>query len=195
MIAPPHRTTKRGQRRVRFDRDAAPAREIERERDVVVNRMPGANVDVEAVLLPIETAPEMEVLEALRIGEGREGHVGLSAGHSGAAPSDELGIHHHKRYKRSQAHGHGFRNSLRSSRDDRNYLSNPYRLCSVRTASSVRPTSIKSENLISDVVIARMLIFFPARLLKACAATPAWLRMPIPITETLATSVEPSSEA
>src|SRR5215470_16945855 len=68
-------------------------------------------------------------------------------------------------------------------------LSSPYSECSVRTASSVKAASIKSENFISEVVIARILIDRSAKALNACAATPAWLRMPMPITETLATSV------
>jgi hypothetical protein len=33
--------------------------------------MPAADIDVEAVSLPVEAAPQMEVLEALRVGEGR----------------------------------------------------------------------------------------------------------------------------
>ena len=93
LIARPHRAGQRGERRVRLDHDAAPAGEIERERDIVVDRMPAADVDVEAARLPVEAAPEVEVLEALRVGEGRE------------------------------------RQAV--------YLSSPYRLCSVRTASSV----------------------------------------------------------
>ena len=75
LVARAHRAAEFGQRRVRLDRDAAPAREIEGERDVVVDRMPGADVDVEAVLDFAERAPEMEVLEALRVGQGREGHA------------------------------------------------------------------------------------------------------------------------
>ena len=39
--------------------------------------------------------------------------------------------------------------------------------------------------------MARMLIPRDASALKALAATPAWLRMPMPITDILATSVEP----
>src|SRR6476659_1602773 len=71
-------------------------------------------------------------------------------------------------------------------------LSSSYRLCRVRTASSVYSASISSENLISEVVMARMLTPRAASALNARAATPAWLRMPTPITDTLATSVEPS---
>ena len=57
------------------------------------------------------------------------------------------------------------------------------------------PSSISSENLISEVVMARMLILRCDSALNACAATPAWLHMPMPITETLATSVALSSLA
>ena len=95
-IARPHRAAERGERRVRLDRDAAPAREIERERDVVVDRMAGADVDVEAGRLPVEAAPEMEILEALRVGEGWEASKSLSA--SGAARSAEP-EHNHKATK------------------------------------------------------------------------------------------------
>ena len=72
------------------------------------------------------------------------------------------------------------------------YRSRPYSECSVRTAWSVWLALISTENFISEVVIARILIFSPDSALKASAATPAWLRMPMPMTETLATSVEPS---
>ena len=63
----------------------------------------------------------------------------------------------------------------------------------MRTASSVKAASISSENLISEVVMARILMERSASALKAWAATPAWLRMPMPMTEILATSVAPSS--
>ena len=39
--------------------------------------------------------------------------------------------------------------------------------------------------MISEVVMARMLIARSASALNAVAATPAWLLMPMPITETL----------
>ena len=64
-----------------------------------------------------------------------------------------------------------------------------------RTASSAASASISSENLISEVEIARMLMLRSASALNALAATPAWLRMPMPITETLATSLAPSSRS
>src|SRR3954465_16022201 len=60
-----------GQRRPRLDRDPAPAREIERKRDVIVNRVPRPDIDVEAVRNVAETAPEMEIPEARRIAEWR----------------------------------------------------------------------------------------------------------------------------
>ena len=41
--------------------------------------------------------------------------------------------------------------------------------------------------------MARMLMLRSDSALNAWAATPAWLRMPLPITETLATSVALSS--
>jgi len=45
----------------------------------------GADVDIEPAFLIAEAAPEMEVLEALRVGEGREGHAVYPVDHSGAA--------------------------------------------------------------------------------------------------------------
>src|SRR4249919_248316 len=57
-------------------------------------------------------------------------------------------------------------------------LSSPYNVCRVRTARSVCAALIRTENLISDVVMARILIFCSDKALNACAATPAWLRMP-----------------
>ncbi len=51
------------------------------------------------------------------------------------------------------------------------------------------------ENLISDVVMARMFTPFSASAWKAFAATPAWLRMPTPMAETLTTSVAPSTDS
>src|SRR5476649_27920 len=75
------------------------------------------------------------------------------------------------------------------------YLSSPYSVCSVRTARSVWDALINTENLISEVVMARILIFCCDSALNALAATPAWLRMPTPITDTLATLVAPSSRS
>src|SRR5207253_249772 len=98
MIARPHRAPERSQCRVRLNRDAVPAGQIKCKRDVVVDRMAGADIDIEAVRYLAEAAPEMEVLETLRVGKGRERHAV--------------------------------------------YLSNPYKLCSVRTALSVRTASI-----------------------------------------------------
>src|ERR1043165_2169472 len=77
-VARPHCTSEGRKRRVRLDRYAAPTREIEPERDIVVDRVTGADIDVEAALHVTQRAPEMEVLEALRVGERREGHWSLS---------------------------------------------------------------------------------------------------------------------
>lgn len=43
--------------------------------------------------------------------------------------------------------------------------------------------------------MARILILRAASAVKACAATPAWLHVPLPMTETLATSVALSGSA
>ena len=58
-----------GQRLLRLDHQAAPAREIEPERDVVGDGMPAAYVDVGAGLLAGKDQIEVVVLEVLRIGE------------------------------------------------------------------------------------------------------------------------------
>src|SRR6516162_3926224 len=57
-----------------LDRDAVPSLEIERERRVVVDGVPGSDVDVESVAVGSEAAHEVQILEALRIGDGRPGH-------------------------------------------------------------------------------------------------------------------------
>ena len=56
-----------------------------------------------------------------------------------------------------------------------------------RTASSVYSSAISTLILISEVEITWMLMPFSARVLNMRWATPAWLRMPTPMTETLAT--------
>src|SRR5687767_12143676 len=81
MIARAHGTSEFGERSIGLDRDPAPACEIERERDVVVDRVPGADVDVEAVRDVAEAAPEMKVLETLRVGQRRQGHAATYPGH------------------------------------------------------------------------------------------------------------------
>jgi len=72
QIARSHRARERGERRVRLDRDAAPAGKIERERHVVVDRMPRADVSrfrpkviaVEAIK-PLTLAPAWDEWEPL----------------------------------------------------------------------------------------------------------------------------------
>jgi AraC-like DNA-binding protein len=61
--------------------------------------------------------------------------------------------------------------------------------CSACTASSMYLRSISTEILISDVVMTLMLMPSRASASNIFAATPAWLRIPMPTTETLATSV------
>src|SRR5262249_33167799 len=73
-IARPHGSAQTRQPGIGLDRDAVPPLEIERERRVVVDRVPGSDVDVEPVAVARETAHEVEILEALRIGDGRRGH-------------------------------------------------------------------------------------------------------------------------
>src|SRR5215467_674158 len=62
-------------------------------------------------------------------------------------------------------------------------------LCNTRTASSVYLASMTTEILISEVEIISMLIPSCARTSNILAATPAWVRIPTPTTETLAMSV------
>src|SRR5947209_6242453 len=85
MIARAHRAAERSECRIRLDRDAPPAREIKCERDVVVDRMAGADIDVIAVRDVAEAAPEMEVLETLRVGQGRERHAVIYPVHTNCA--------------------------------------------------------------------------------------------------------------
>ena len=58
----------------------------------------------------------------------------------------------------------------------------------MRTASSVYFSSMRQVILISEVEIILMLMFSLLRARKAREATPEWLRMPTPMTETLATA-------
>src|SRR5262249_40040885 len=73
-IARPHRSAQTREPGLGLDRDAVPPLEIERERRVVVDRMPGSDVDIEPVAVASEAAHEVEILEALRIGDGLRGH-------------------------------------------------------------------------------------------------------------------------
>ena len=59
------------------------------------------------------------------------------------------------------------------------------------TAASVCAAPTSTLILISDVDMACMLICFSANAWNILAATPAWLRMPTPITDTFTTSVSP----
>src|SRR5262245_64307772 len=73
-IGRPHRSGETRQPGIGLDRDAVPALEIERERRVVVDRVSGTDVDVEPVAAGSKAAHEVQILEALRIGDGRRGH-------------------------------------------------------------------------------------------------------------------------
>src|SRR5438067_358904 len=55
-----------------LDRDAAPAPEIKAEGHVVVDRVSGTDVDVEAVAALAETAHQIEVFVALGVGDERD---------------------------------------------------------------------------------------------------------------------------
>src|SRR6266851_2148409 len=65
--------------------------------------------------------------------------------------------------------------------------SSPYAVCNARSASSVYSAAIRTLTLISEVEITWMLIPLSAKVWNISLATPAWLRMPTPITETLTT--------
>ena len=71
-VARPHGTRELRKPGIGLDRDAAPALEIEAEGDVVVDRMAGADVDVEAVAALAETAHQIEVFVALGVGDERD---------------------------------------------------------------------------------------------------------------------------
>ena len=58
-----------GERLLRLDHQAAPALEVEPERDVVGDGMAAADIDIGAGVLAGENAIEVVVLEVLRIGE------------------------------------------------------------------------------------------------------------------------------
>jgi hypothetical protein len=68
-VARAHRAGELRQPRIGLDRDAVPALEIECERHVVVDGMARADVDVESVRAVAEAAHEVEVLEALGVGD------------------------------------------------------------------------------------------------------------------------------
>ena len=67
--------------------------------------------------------------------------------------------------------------------------------CSACTASSIYLRSIRTEILISLVAITLMLMFSSASALNMRAATPACERIPIPTTDTLATSSSTTSSS
>ena len=54
---------------LRLDHDPAPALQIEVKRHVVGDRVPGADVDIEPVRLPVEDLGEVVVLEVLGVRE------------------------------------------------------------------------------------------------------------------------------
>ncbi|TMJ86403.1 MAG: hypothetical protein E6G76_14560 [Alphaproteobacteria bacterium] len=58
-----------------LDRNPVPTLEIERERGVVVNRVPRSDIDIEAIAAAAEAAHQVEVLEPLGIRDGRLGHA------------------------------------------------------------------------------------------------------------------------
>src|SRR5262249_6190918 len=123
-IARPHRSGEPRQPGIGLDRDAVPALEIERKRRVVVDGVPGSDVDVESVAAASEAAHEVEILKALRVGDGRRGHDSYPRWGGGSR-------------RRSTASGTRER-----------YLSKSKRLCSGRTASSRWVASISTENFI-----------------------------------------------
>ena len=69
----------------------------------------------------------------------------------------------------------------------RQAVASPNASCKACTASSMYFRSISTETLISEVVMTLMLTPSAARAANIFCATPAWLRMPMPTIETLAT--------
>src|SRR4249919_31871 len=71
VVARAHGARKLRKPWIGLDRNAAPAPEIEAEGDVVVDRMAGADVDVEAIAALAESAHQIEVFVALGVGDER----------------------------------------------------------------------------------------------------------------------------
>ena len=74
-VARAHAVGELRQRRIGLDRDPAPALQIEGERDIVIDRMTGADIDIEAVPFVREAAAEIKVFEPLRIRRERRHRV------------------------------------------------------------------------------------------------------------------------
>jgi hypothetical protein len=68
-VARPHVRVKVGKIRLRLDREAAPALQVEPERDVVGDRVPRPDIDVEAVRLAGEDAGQVVILQVLCVGQ------------------------------------------------------------------------------------------------------------------------------
>src|SRR5205085_9006552 len=68
-IARPHRPREPRQCRVGLDSHAVPAPEIEQERAVVVDRMPGPDIDIEPIAALAEAAQKVKILETLGVGD------------------------------------------------------------------------------------------------------------------------------
>ena len=66
-VARPHRPAEARKPGIGLDRDAAPSREIERKRRIVVDGVAGADIDVEASTARAKAAHEVEVLETLGV--------------------------------------------------------------------------------------------------------------------------------
>src|SRR5262249_36528106 len=80
-IARPDRSAQTREPGIGLDRNPVPTLEIERERGVVVNRVPRSDIDIEAIAAAAEAAHQVEVLEPLGSRGWRRGHA------SGAAPA------------------------------------------------------------------------------------------------------------
>src|SRR5262249_57920193 len=74
-IARSYRSAQARQGGIGLDRDPLPTFEIERERRVVVNRVPGSDIDIEPLAAPAEAAQQVQVLEALGVAAGRLSHA------------------------------------------------------------------------------------------------------------------------
>src|SRR4051794_34302630 len=80
-VTRPQSRIQASQLRLRLDDDAAPAALIEPEGNIVRDRMPAADIDVEARLLAGESERQMIVLEVLRIGQLHRLTLRLTRGH------------------------------------------------------------------------------------------------------------------
>src|SRR5204862_5096457 len=90
-----HRARELREPGIGLDRDPAPALEIEAEGNVIIYRVAGADVEVEAGPALAEAAHEVKVFVALRVRDERHALVTLSHQISQPTPSMSVAQHFH----------------------------------------------------------------------------------------------------